>query len=86
MILSMAATQPAPFPVGAGVAFSVWMAELMVKGYATEGGGDGVTFSVWTGFTVQTGKKNAYPRAMPLVTRMQELQAEQRRETNGPRV
>jgi hypothetical protein len=39
-------------------------------------------FSVWTEFTVTTGERSERPRGMLLVTRMQELQAEdQTRET-----
>jgi hypothetical protein len=38
-------------------------------------------FSVWTEFTVPTGKRSGHPRGMALVTRMAALQAEQRRET-----
>jgi hypothetical protein len=30
----------------------------------------GCAFSVWTQFTVTTGKKSGYPRGMPLVTRL----------------
>jgi hypothetical protein len=38
-------------------------------------------FSVWTKFTVSTGKRSEQPRGMALLTRMVALQAEQRRET-----
>jgi hypothetical protein len=34
-----------------------------------------LTFSDWTQFTVPIGKRSEHPRGMPLVTRMQELQA-----------
>jgi hypothetical protein len=37
--------------------------------------GQADTFSVWTQFTVPTGKRSGHPRGMPLVTRMAELQA-----------
>jgi hypothetical protein len=38
-----------------------------------------LTFSGWTQFRVPTGKKSEHPRGMPLVTRMQVLQASRRR-------
>jgi hypothetical protein len=37
-----------------------------------------LAFSVWTEFTVTTGKVSEHPRGIPLVTRMQELQASKR--------
>ena len=37
-----------------------------------------MSFSVWTEFTVATGKMREHPRGMPLVTRMQELEANRR--------
>jgi hypothetical protein len=39
------------------------------------------TFSIWTEFTVPTGKRSEHPREIALVTRMQELQAS--RHENG---
>jgi hypothetical protein len=41
-----------------------------------------VAFSVWTQFTVSTGKRSGLPRGMTLVTRMEEFQANMRG-TNG---
>jgi hypothetical protein len=35
-----------------------------------ERGGGVIAFSVWTEFTVQTGKRSELPRGMPLVTRV----------------
>jgi hypothetical protein len=41
------------------------------------------SFSVWMQLTVPTGKKSEHPRGMPLITRLQELQASAGVGTNG---
>jgi hypothetical protein len=43
-------------------------------------------FSVWTEFTAPTGERSGHPRGMPMVTRMQELQASRREIQWHPRV
>jgi hypothetical protein len=60
---------------------SVWT-ELMVRVRVRVAACVAVAFSVWSEFTVPTGKRSEHRRGMPLVTRLLELQPEeQRRET-----
>jgi hypothetical protein len=61
---------------GTGTAFTTTVPFLLTTPEWAVG-----AFSVWTGFTVLTGKMSAHPRGMSLVTRIVALHAEQQRET-----
>ena len=69
-----------PRVAGRRFAFSVWTQFMVrVRVRVRVAVCVAVAFSVWTEFTVPTGKRSGHPRGMPLVARMQELQAEEQR-------
>jgi hypothetical protein len=68
-----------------GRIFSVWaefMVRVSVRGRVRVIVRAAVYLSVWTGFTVSTGKGSEHPRGMPLVTRLAARHLGQRRETH----